>query len=721
MRANRVKIILDASADGAVRTVKGFRKQLYSLKDAAFSVRGAIGGIVSAAALDQLRRYADAAILMENQLQRVGGSMENVFEIAQRTNSTLKGTANLYTRMALSLQGLGVSQADIARVTETLNKAMIISGASSEEAARALVQLSQSFQGGIMRAEEWNSVIESGPALLQLMADHIDGAGGSIGRLRQIMLEGKLTSEVMFRALQQGAADADEAFSRMRQTTGQAFTRLDNAFTKAIGTIDRMEGASGGLADTINWLAEVVSMAPRAWAGFKSVIDAFMFGFTELDILINRFIASYYRAVKALNDNPIGDFFVSDSVAAGAEKALSATEAHIKDQKLLLEEIRTGWKEHFDQFKNGVNFEPVKRQVTHLKKTLGQVTDETARQNALLKEQERLYSLKKQVAFAALSEEQQAIERINQEYDKQFDRLAELVDAGRMTMDEASKYEEIFSGKREDALKKLTGQQNNVLRDAVGQNRVATDTMALSWQDMAKKITSATDIVGNLLEGKFDNIGDAFRRLCDQMVIDWINAQIKMAMEGNSSGILGMVMEGISMAGSFFGAAGGMGGMSTEMGAMSSGSTYAMNADLVSSAGQASFEVPWYAAVSHSGWHVGMEAPPAVRAVSPALFHGAPRFHKGLKPDEFPAILQKGETVVPRGGRLGGNMTVNIYQAAGTKARTEEREDSQGNLTLDVIIENVEGSISRNVARGKGSLAGTLQQVYGLNRAAGAV
>ncbi|CAB4180556.1 Caudovirus, tape measure, N-terminal [uncultured Caudovirales phage] len=68
-------------------------------------------------------------------------------------------------------------------------------------------------------------------------------------------------------------------------------------------------------------------------------------------------------------------------------------------------------------------------------------------------------------------------------------------------------------------------------------------------------------------------------------------------------------------------------------------------------------DFPVMAAVGHTGWDVGSPAS-SNRSVPMAMFTGAPRFHKGLGPNEFPAILERGETVTPRGGKSGGDMNV---------------------------------------------------------------
>ena len=177
----------------------------------------------------------------------------------------------------------------------------------------------------------------------------------------------------------------------------------------------------------------------------------------------------------------------------------------------------------------------------------------------------------------------------------------------------------------------------------------ASRDMSETWDSSMHRIEStARTVFGDVIHGQFMSIGDEFRKLCEQMLMDWIFTQAKMAMSSSGMGVMDWVTKGIGWAAGIFGAASGAGGVSTEMGAMSASSTYAMNADLVSAAGQASYEIPWYATVAHTGWYVGMEPSPATRAVSSSLFAAAPRLHDGLEPDEYPAILQRGERVIDR-------------------------------------------------------------------------
>jgi len=87
----------------------------------------------------------------------------------------------------------------------------------------------------------------------------------------------------------------------------------------------------------------------------------------------------------------------------------------------------------------------------------------------------------------------------------------------------------------------------------------------------------------------------------------------------------------------------------------------------------------------HGGGVVGYDKPQTA-FVNPALFAGAPRLHKGLAPDEYPAILQRGETVTPKGGSIAP--TINIINNAGAEISTDMQEVN-GGIQLDVMIDQV--------------------------------
>ena len=114
----------------------------------------------------------------------------------------------------------------------------------------------------------------------------------------------------------------------------------------------------------------------------------------------------------------------------------------------------------------------------------------------------------------------------------------------------------------------------------------------------------------------------------------------------------------------------------------------------------------------HGGGLVG--APGPMRSVPAGLFAGAPRLHSGLASDEYPAILQRGETVIPRGGAGGGNMIVNIYNSSGAQITTKETKLPGGGMQIDIEVQKM---VASDIYNGSGAVTQALQAKYGLRPA----
>jgi len=186
--------------------------------------------------------------LVTDSSEELAAAQQDVFNIAQKTRSPLKETAEVYQRLATNADALGMSLAEVGDTTETINKLMVISGTSGASAAAALTQLGQAFASGTLRGEELNSVMEQAPALAKAIAD---GMGVTVGQLRALGQEGKITADAVVEALKKQGAAVDEQFGKMAPTIGQAMAQAGNSFINYIGKVNEATGASGGLASAI--------------------------------------------------------------------------------------------------------------------------------------------------------------------------------------------------------------------------------------------------------------------------------------------------------------------------------------------------------------------------------------------------------------------------------------------------------------------------------------
>jgi len=144
----------------------------------------------------------------------------------------------------------------VARVTETISKSLAVSGASAATAAGALTQLGQAFASGTLRGEELNSVLEGAPALAQTLAR---GLNVTVGELRALGAEGKLTAEQVVGAILSQSDAMDEAFGKLAPNISGALTTVGNSFTQLIGKMDETSGASSDTASAIMEVADILS------------------------------------------------------------------------------------------------------------------------------------------------------------------------------------------------------------------------------------------------------------------------------------------------------------------------------------------------------------------------------------------------------------------------------------------------------------------------------
>lgn len=200
---------------------------------------------------------------------RMTDLQERVFDIAQRTRTEIEATATLYARMERSLASYNVTGIQVARVTETINKAMIVSGATAAEAGAAIVQLSQGLQSGVLRGDEFRSVSEQAPRLLKAMADSLNV---TTGELRAMAGQGKLTSDVVTKAIYAASDAIDKEFNKTTATFSQQLAMANNNMIKFAGTSASVSSGTHLLGSSIIALSENLETVGTVAAVLASVL-----------------------------------------------------------------------------------------------------------------------------------------------------------------------------------------------------------------------------------------------------------------------------------------------------------------------------------------------------------------------------------------------------------------------------------------------------------------
>lgn len=246
---------------------------LEAAKRAAYQLGVAIGAAFSVRALaamsDEIAEVNARLKLATKSTEEFNRAQRGTFEIAQRTRTGLKATGELYARIERSTRDLGLNQATILQLTETINKAAQLSG-GGPGAEAALFQLSQGLASGTLRGEELNSVLEQTPRLAEAIATGLDIP---VGKLRTLAAEGKITTEALLRALLNQTEAIDKEFQQFPTTIGGAMTKVRNSMLKMVGGANDASGASAELVRTLEGLAQLLN-DPRTAEGFAKLATA---------------------------------------------------------------------------------------------------------------------------------------------------------------------------------------------------------------------------------------------------------------------------------------------------------------------------------------------------------------------------------------------------------------------------------------------------------------
>ncbi|MEX8020162.1 tape measure protein [Acinetobacter baumannii] len=240
-------------------------KSMDGLSVATRQLAGYMAGLVTVgAAVSKMDTYTglqNRLKLVTNNQVELNKATEDTFRIAQKTYSAWDSVLQVYQRFSDNAKTLNLTMDDTARLTETVSKAVAISGASASAADAALVQFGQALASGTLRGEELNSVMEQTPALAKAIAQ---GMGITVGELRSVAAEGKITSQEIVKALRNVEKDVDALFAKTDITIGQSLTLLNNEITKFVGESGKGSGAAQVLAGTIQTLASNLDVLTSA-------------------------------------------------------------------------------------------------------------------------------------------------------------------------------------------------------------------------------------------------------------------------------------------------------------------------------------------------------------------------------------------------------------------------------------------------------------------------
>ena len=247
------------SSKKASQSLGGIEKAAQGLGSAATTASRALATLGVAFSARSLIQTADAYAGIVAKLKLVSGStaefavsQSKLFEISQRNMTPLAETVQLYSRLATSMRDLGRSQADTLAITDLVGKTIRISGADASSAAAGILQFAQAIGSGVLRGDEFNSMMENSPRLAKALAD---GLNVPIGALREMAAQGELTADKVVNAILSQSDAIKREYTQMPVTVSGAFQQIQNALTQYVGQTDQASGASGKFAETLSVIA----------------------------------------------------------------------------------------------------------------------------------------------------------------------------------------------------------------------------------------------------------------------------------------------------------------------------------------------------------------------------------------------------------------------------------------------------------------------------------
>uniref|UniRef100_UPI0002486EC2 tape measure protein n=1 Tax=Acinetobacter sp. P8-3-8 TaxID=1029823 RepID=UPI0002486EC2 len=313
---------VEPAAQKANSGISGLSKGMDGAKFAVNALVGAMATVGIGLGIRELAEAADSYTNLSVRIQiatREGGdfssAMAGVHQVALATNSSLQATGDLFTRLNTVGKEMGMTQQQALDLTKTVTQAIQIGGGSAQASEAAVQQFIQAMQGGVLRGEEFNSMMENGYGLAEALAK---GLGVTTGELRKMAENGELSAERVIKALQSQATQIQETYNQFPTTISNALQKISTQWQILIGEMDQANGSSATVANALSIIADNLGILKLFFDDVADGIGWFQDKLSEIDPSTIEAIRSTLSAVYDTIKNVIS------SMAGIAETAWSA-------------------------------------------------------------------------------------------------------------------------------------------------------------------------------------------------------------------------------------------------------------------------------------------------------------------------------------------------------------------------------------------------------------
>lgn len=258
---------------------------------------------------DQLTSTTARLNLMNDGLQSTQDLQNMIYLSAERARGSYQATADAVSKLGLMAGDAFGSSEEIIAFMEQVNKQFTIAGTEAAGIDAAMLQLTQAMGSGVLRGEEYNSILEQAPNIIQAIADYMEVPKG---QLKDMAAEGQITADIVKAAMFAAADDTNAKFEQMPKTFSQIWTSFQNtalmafqpvlqrmneianseAFQEfvnnaieglsmvagiALEIFDLLVGVAGAVADNWSWLSPIiygVAAALAVYYGWQLAVNA---------------------------------------------------------------------------------------------------------------------------------------------------------------------------------------------------------------------------------------------------------------------------------------------------------------------------------------------------------------------------------------------------------------------------------------------------------------
>ncbi len=266
---------------------------------------------------DQLTSTTARLNLMNDGLQSTQDLQNMIYLSAERARGSYQATADAVSKLGLMAGDAFSSSEEIVAFMEQVNKQFTIAGTEASGIDAAMLQLTQAMGSGVLRGEEYNSILEQAPNIIQAIADYMEVPKG---KLKDMAAEGKITADIVKAAMFAVADETNAKFEQMPQTFEQIWTSFQNTAITALQpllenlneiansaafqeVVSHASSALSKLVEIVNPIIDKIANSQVLWVFVNGLIDGITTGLQYLLGFLSWLVEGALNFAQVIIDN----------------------------------------------------------------------------------------------------------------------------------------------------------------------------------------------------------------------------------------------------------------------------------------------------------------------------------------------------------------------------------------------------------------------------------